>query len=83
MRGRQHRRQDERETAGTGREVCAEITERLPMACNGSKYLMVAPRRETRFGFATVPSNKRCETITEANVHMQLLVAWSLVFPQR
>ena len=50
MRGRQHRRQDDRETIGAGREVCADLTGRLPMAHNGSGYLLVALRRETRFG---------------------------------
>ena len=34
MRGRQHRRQDGRETAGAGGEVCA-------MAYNGSEYVLV------------------------------------------
>ena len=51
MRGRQHRWQDERETAGTGREVCADPHGRLPMASTGSEYLLVALRRETSFGF--------------------------------
>ena len=50
MRRRQHRRQDDGETAGA-REVCADLTERLPVSYNGSEYLLVALRREIRFGF--------------------------------
>ena len=73
MRGQQHRRQDDRETAGAGGEVCADLTGRLPMAHNGSEYLLVALRRETRFGFVKALTNKRNETVKEAMVDMQLL----------
>ena len=62
MRGRQHCRQDERETAQAGREVCADLTGRLPVACNGSEYLLVALRRETRLGVSKALANKRSET---------------------
>ena len=76
-RGRQHRRQDESETTGAAGEVCADLTGRLPLACNGSEYLLVALRRETRFGFVQASAN-RSETIKDAMVDMQLLsrVAW-------
>ena len=74
MRGRQHRRQDDRETAGAGREVCADLTGRLPMAYNGSEYLLVALRRETRFGFVRALMNKRSETIKDAMIDMRLLL---------
>ena len=74
MRGRQHRRHDDRETAGAGREVCADLTGRLPMAYNGSGYLLVALRRETRFGFVRGLMNKRSETIKDATIDMQLLL---------
>ena len=74
MRGRQHRRQDDKETAGAGGEVCADLTGRLPMAHDGSEYLMVALRRETRFGFVKALTNKRSETVKEAMVGMQLLL---------
>ena len=73
MRGRQHRRQDDRETAGAGREVCADLTGRLPLAYNGSEYLFGALRRETRFGFVKALTNKRSETVKKAMVDMQLL----------
>ena len=73
MRGRQHRRQDDRETAGVRREVCANLTGRLSMADNGSEYLLVALRRETRFGFARALMNKRSETIKDAMIDMQML----------
>ena len=48
------------------------------MAHNGSEYLTVALRRETRFGFGEALTNKRSETIREAMVDMQLLFrgAW-------
>ena len=46
MRGRQHRRQDERETAGgTGRSLCGSHW-KIANAHNGSEYLLVALRRE-------------------------------------
>ena len=72
MRGRQHRRQDERETAGAGREVYADLTGRFPLANNGSEYLLVALRKETRFGFVKALANKRGETIKVAMVEIQL-----------
>ena len=50
---RQHRRQDDRVTAGAGKKVCADLTGRLSMAYNGSEHLLVALRRETRFSFVT------------------------------
>ena len=74
MRGRQHRRQDDRETAGARGEVCADLTGRLPVAYNGSEYPLVALRRETRFGFVKALTNKRSETVKEAMVDMQLLL---------
>ena len=74
MRGRQHRRQDDRETAGAGGEVCADLTGRSPMAYNGSEYLLVALRRETRFGFVKALLKKRSETIKDAMIDMQLLL---------
>ena len=74
MRGRQHRRQDDRETAGAGGEGCADLTGRLPMANNGSEYLLVALRRETRFGFVRALMNKRSETLKDAMIDMQLLL---------
>ena len=83
MRGRQHRQQDDRQTAGTGREVCAELTGRLPMAYNGSEYLLVALRRETRFGFVKALSNKRSETINDAMIDTQLLLRGVWRFSQR
>ena len=48
------------------------------MAHNGSEYLLVALRRETRFGFVKALTNKRSETVKEAMVDMQLLLrgAW-------
>ena len=58
MRGRQHRRQVDKETAGTGGEVCADFTGRLPMAYNGSEYLLVARCEERR----ALVSSKRCQT---------------------
>ena len=83
MRGRQRRRQDDRETAGAGGEICADLTGRLPMAYNGSEYLPVALRRETRFGFVKALTNKRSETVKEAIVDMQLLLRGVWAFPQR
>ena len=74
MRGPQHRRRDDRETAGTVGEVCADLTGRLPMAHNGSEYLLVSLRRETRFGFVRALMNKRSETIKDAMIDMQLLL---------
>ena len=74
MRERQHRRQDDRETAGARGEVFADLTGRLPMAYNGSEYLLVALRRETRFGFVRVLMNKRSETIKDAMTDMQSLL---------
>ena len=44
------------------------------MAYNGLEYLLVALRRETRFGFVQVPTNKRSETIRDAMVDKQLLL---------
>ena len=50
-----------------GGEVCADLTGRLPMAYNGSEYLLVALRRETRFGFCqrvdeqTQRDNRGCD----------------------
>ena len=82
MRGRQHRRQDDRETAGAGGEVCADLTGRLPVAYNGSECLLVALRRETRFGCVNALANKRRETIKDAMIDMQLLLRGSLAFPQ-
>ena len=74
MRRRQRRRQDDRETAGAGGEICADLTGRLPVAHNGSEYLLVALRRETHFGFVKALTNKRSETVKEAMVDMQLLL---------
>ena len=74
MRRRQHRQQNVRETAGEREEVCVDFTGRLPMAYNGSKYLMVALRRETRIDFVKALKNKRSETIREAMMDMQLLL---------
>ena len=74
MRGRQHRRQDGGETAGAGGEDCADLTGRLPMAYNGSEYLLVALRRETRFGCVRALMNKRSETIKDAMIDMQFLL---------
>ena len=74
MRRRQHRRQDERETAGTSGEVCADLTGRFPVAHNRSEYLLVALRRETRFGFVKTLANKRSETIKDAMIDMQFLL---------
>ena len=42
------------------------------MACN--EYLLVALRRETRFGFVRALMNKRSETIKDAMIDMQLLL---------
>ena len=44
------------------------------MAYNGSEYLLVALRRETRFGFVRALMNKRSETIKDAMIDMQLLL---------
>ena len=44
------------------------------MDCNGSEYLLVALRRETRFGFVKALKNKRSETINDAMIDMQLLL---------
>ena len=63
-----------RERAEAGGEVCADLTGILPMAHNRSEYLMVAVRRETRFGFVKELLNKRSETIREAMVDMRLLL---------
>ena len=81
MRGRQNRRQDERETAAAGREVCADLTGRLPMAYNESEYLLVAERREKCFDFAKSLANKRSETIKDAMVDVQLFLR-CLAVPQ-
>ena len=72
------RRQDDRETAGAGGEVCADLTGRLPTAYNGSEYLLVALRRETRFGFVKALTNQGSETIKDAMIDVQLLlrVVW-------
>ena len=73
MRGRQHRRQDKRETAGsTERSLCGSHW-KIANAYNGSEYLLVALRRETRFRFVKALANKRSETIKDAMVDMQLL----------
>ena len=70
-----HVHDDERTTtAGAGGEVFADLTGRLPMANNGSEYLLVALRRETRFGFVRALMNKRSETIKDAMIDMQLLL---------
>ena len=42
------------------------------MAYNGSESLLVALRRETRFGSVKALTNKRSETVKEAMVDMQL-----------
>ena len=44
------------------------------MAYNGSEYLMVSLRRETRFGFVKALMNKRSETIKDAMIDTQLLL---------
>ena len=44
------------------------------MAYNGSEYLLVALRRETRFGFVKALANKRSETIKDAMIDMPLLL---------
>ena len=44
------------------------------MAYNGSEYLLVALRRQTRFGFVKALTNKRSETIKDATADMQLLL---------
>ena len=44
------------------------------MGHNGSEYLLVALRREIRFGFVKALTNKRSETVKEAMVDMQLLL---------
>ena len=44
------------------------------MDYNGSEYLLVALRRETRFGFVRASMNKRRETIKDAMIDMQLLL---------
>ena len=49
MRGRQHRRQDDRETAGAEKKFVVDLTGRAPMAYNGSEYLLVAQRNTFRF----------------------------------
>ena len=41
---------------------------------NGSEYLLVALRRDTRMGFVKALTNKRSETVKEAMVDMQLLL---------
>ena len=75
MRRRQHRRQDERDTAGAGGEVSANLTGRLPIAHSGSEYLLIALRRETL-------ANKRSETIKDAMVDMQLSLCGVCAVPQ-
>ena len=57
MRGRQHCRQGDRETAEARCEDCADPTGRLPLAYHGSESLLVALRRETRFGFVKALAN--------------------------
>ena len=64
----------------TGGEVCANPTGRLSMAYNGSEYLLVALRRETRIGLVKTLSNKRSETVQKAMVDMQLLLRGVLRF---
>ena len=57
-----------------GGEVCADLTGRLPVACNGSEYLLVALRRETCLGVFKALVNKRSKTIKDAMIDMQLLL---------
>ena len=52
-------------TSATGRERQRD---------NGSEYLKVALRRETRCGFVKALSKKRSETIREVMVDVQLLL---------
>ena len=44
------------------------------MAHSGSEYLLIALRRETRFGFVRALTYKRSETIKDAMIDMQLLL---------
>ena len=78
-----HRRQDERETAGAGGEVCADLTGRVPLAFNGSEYLMVALRRETRFGFCQSDDKQTQRNNQRSDGGHAVAVATSLAFPQR
>ena len=73
-RGRQHRRQGEREMAGAGGEVCADLTGRLPVPAMSQNILLIALRRGRRFGFVKASANKRSETIKDAMAGMQLLL---------
>ena len=74
---------DDEKTAGTGGEVCADLTGRLPMAHNGSEYLMVALRRETRFGFVKAFVVKQTQRDSQRSEGHAVAVAWSSAFPQR
>ena len=49
---------------------------------NGSEYLLVALRRETRFGFVKAFTNKRSETIRDAISGHAVAAARILAFSQ-
>ena len=83
MRGRQHRRQDDRETAGAGGEVCADLTGRLPMAQNGSEYLLVALRRENTFRFCQSVEEQTQRADQGCNDRHAVVVPWCLADPWR
>ena len=82
MRGRQHRRQDDRETAGAGGEVCADLTGRLPMAYNVSEFFVGRTAQNDTFrlrqsiGEQTQRDDQRCDG------RHALVVARCLAVPQ-
>ena len=82
MRGRQHRRQDERETAGAGGEVCAELTGTLPVAYNRSEYLLVALRQRNTFRFCQSVDEQTQRDDQGCDGRHASVVAWCLVIPQ-